>query len=49
MHAASFLVLGLFANGANLEADIFEHSVVEKVTPVEEEGWVHQRGTEHVF
>ena len=31
------------------KADIFEHSVVEKDAPVEEEGWVHQRVIEHVI
>ena len=34
---------------ANLEADIFEHRVIENDTPVEEEGWVHQRVIELVI
>ena len=38
----------LLASGVNPEADIFEHSVVENDTPIEEEGWVHQRVKEHV-
>ena len=37
------------ANGVNLEADIFEHSVIENDTPVEEEGWVHHRVIELVI
>ena len=42
MQAASCLVLA-FDKGTNLEAEIFERSVNEKDTPVEEEGRMHQR------
>ena len=37
-----------FANGVDLEAAIFEHRVVENDTPIEEEGWVHERVKELV-
>ena len=38
-----------FANGVHLEADIFEHSVIENATPIEEEGWLHHRVIELVI
>ena len=38
-----------FADGVHLEADIFEHSVIENATPIEEEGWLHHRVIELVI
>ena len=42
VHARSFLLVCSF-HGVNLEADIFERSVIENDPPVKEEGWIHER------
>ena len=49
LHAVSVTACGVlfgpwpFVNGVGHEAAIFEYHVVENDTPIEEEGWLHER------